>query len=171
MRIMKENNSQTYSLMLSDPRIHFSSAHFVIGEKYCEGIHGHDYSLKIELEANKTTNDMVMDFLDLKPWMKEIAAELDHRMILPGNSKELKITVNKESNKVEISLRESKFYEIPFSDTVILPISNSTVEEIARYIAEKLKIHLKDHKELTKLKVTVGEYENQEASCIIALID
>ena len=157
--------------MLSDPRIHFSSAHFVIGEKYCEGIHGHDYSLKIELEANKTTNDMVMDFLDLKPWMKEIAAELDHRMILPGNSKELKITVNKESNKVEISLRESKFYEIPFSDTVILPISNSTVEEIARYIAEKLKIHLKDHKELTKLKVTVGEYENQEASCIIALID
>ncbi|MHA1912141.1 MAG: 6-pyruvoyl trahydropterin synthase family protein [Candidatus Kariarchaeaceae archaeon] len=166
---MKESTSQTYSLTLSDPRIHFSSAHFVIGEKYCEGIHGHDYSLKIELEAKKTINDMVMDFLDLKPWMKKIASELDHRMILPAINKELKITVDEKSNKVEINLRESKFYEIPLSDTVILPISNSTVEEIARYIAEKLEAHLKYHKELTKLKVTVGEYENQEASCIITL--
>jgi 6-pyruvoyltetrahydropterin/6-carboxytetrahydropterin synthase len=159
-----------YSVQLFN-KFKISSAHFVVAKDYQEAIHGHNFEISLEITANNLDeSSMVIDFFDLEPLLKQTVDELDHRTLVPALNPELQVKQAKES--VEIHYR-GKFYSLPAEDVVILPLMNGTVEEFARYLAEKVKEQLeKDRKKnghLTSVTITVSEYGWQAAKCTLIL--
>ncbi len=76
--------------------IKFSASHFIPGHAKCGRLHGHVYILRLLIHGEKDEHGMVMDFVILKKVLREISEELDHHLILPGNSDEMIISVGEE---------------------------------------------------------------------------
>ncbi len=126
-----------HSVSLRNQKMHFSSAHFVIGADYCEALHGHNYHVEVTLIGPLNHHGMVMDFRDLKERVVQVCSQLDHRVLLPGKSDEISIHVTESAVKVEVKARH---YEFPVEDCAILPIKATTAELLAEFIASKLQI-------------------------------
>ncbi|MFW9997422.1 MAG: 6-pyruvoyl tetrahydropterin synthase family protein [Candidatus Odinarchaeota archaeon] len=155
-----------YSLQLFN-KFKISSAHFVVANDYGEAIHGHNFEISLEITASQLNeNKMVIDFFDLEPLLSQTIDELDHRTLIPALHPELQI--KEINNSVEIRYRD-KFYSLPIEDVVFLPITNGTVEELARYLVKKVKEQLekKDNEHLTSVAITVAEYGWQAAKCVL----
>lgn len=139
----------------------FSSAHFVVGEKFIETLHGHNYKILINIYGNQDEENMILNFYDIKKVLKPIVDKLDHKILIPKYNKQLEITVSGEQVIVKVP-KYDKEYEFPKLDVIMLPISNTTVEEISRYLAEKLMWNNEIKKEnIDQVTVTVFEYEGQ----------
>ncbi len=63
--------------------IGFAAGHFIRGHAgECRHPHGHNYRLRLHLEAGELDPlGMVADFADVKTMLEEVVAPLDHRMI------------------------------------------------------------------------------------------
>lgn len=123
-----------HTIRVSDPKMHFSSAHFVEDREGCERLHGHNYYVEVELSGQLEEHGMVADFRTVKRRIVEICEELDHKVLLPGKSKSIHLT-NKEDS-IEISVGQ-KHYAIPASDCVVLPIMATTAELLAELILQR----------------------------------
>ncbi len=69
-----------YRLKIKD---HFSSAHYLrnYGGK-CENLHGHNWQVEVVVEGNKLNEiEILIDFKELKTFLKEVLQELDHKLI------------------------------------------------------------------------------------------
>jgi len=144
-----------HGLVIDDPKMNFSSSHFITEHDKCERLHGHNYRLKIELCGELDENFMIMDFNIVKKRIKQVCEILDHRVLLPLNSPIVK--VSETEGQVEVSSKK-KFYSIPSVDCVMLPIESTTAEQLAKYIFEELA------KSLPSLeKVCVSESEGSAA--------
>ena len=67
--------------------IRFSACHFIAGHRKCGRLHGHTYVVSLKLHGDMGKDGMVMDFIPLKKELRAIAEELDHRVLVPANSK------------------------------------------------------------------------------------
>lgn len=156
-----------YSVQLYN-KYKISSAHFVIAKSYQEPVHGHNFEFSLEITADRLDeNQMVVDFFDIDPLFKNLVDEIDHRLLLPVLNPELEI--NNDDKQVEFHFR-GKHYIFPAEDVALLPIRNGTVEELARYIAEKVKEKIvlsKNDDHLVSLTISVSEYDWQAATCKI----
>lgn len=166
MKMNYSNQNINYSIKEGKNDFHFSSAHFVIGEGYIEGIHGHNFIVEITAESeNLNSHNMVLDFLAVRAIMKPILDKIDHRTIIPKNNPYLEIDSTNDS--LEMVIRDKR-YKLPKSDTVLLPIKNGTVEELAKYILDQLKPEIisktKNNPFKGLLKVSISEYSFQSAS-------
>ena len=48
----------------------------------CENVHGHNFKVRVTLEGKQLDEaGMLVDFLDVKKYMKEIIARLDHQFL------------------------------------------------------------------------------------------
>jgi 6-pyruvoyltetrahydropterin/6-carboxytetrahydropterin synthase len=129
--------------------MHFSSAHFVSGIKKCERLHGHNYTVEVFITGPLDVHDMVLDFREVKDHVIKICKYLDHKLLLPAESS--KIKVRDLDDTVEIRVDEKR-YILPKEDCLILPISATTVEKLAEYIAGRLEVP-----ETHSLRVCVSE--------------
>lgn len=61
----------------------FAAAHSIRGHMGgCENLHGHNYRVRVLLEAQRLDGlGMVLDFADLKAMMEEVLGPFDHRVI------------------------------------------------------------------------------------------
>jgi len=114
----------------------FSSGHFItFNGDHCERIHGHNYQTAVEVEGDLDENHYVVDFLALRDMTRAITDELDHRMLLPGQSAYIRL----EDDGPNIVARyRDRYWSFPRDECVVLPIPNTTTELLARYIAERL---------------------------------
>ena len=151
----------SYDLFLTQDALVFSSAHFVLGENFIEPLHGHNYKILINVYGNQDKDNMIINFYDIQKVLKPIVDSLDHRIIIPGENRFLEI----EEVDGQIIIKMPKYdkeYEFPKSDVLILPIENTTVEEMSRYLAEQLMWNKEIKKEnIDQVTVTVFEYEGQ----------
>jgi len=151
----------SYRLVQGELSFKFAAAHFVLGATGCERLHGHNYLVEVEVhgEQDKTKN-LVIDFLELKPFVREIVEALDHRILLPANNPNLEIT--QEQHEYHLLFKpKQKQYIFPRSDVILLPLENTTVEEFARYFAEQLKPLFKRYPNVEAIEVGVFEYKGQ----------
>jgi queuosine biosynthesis protein QueD len=58
--------------------ISFSAAHRVEGHPKCGRLHGHNWTVEVDLKGPIKSDGMVLDFGFLKPVVKKLADELDH---------------------------------------------------------------------------------------------
>ena len=157
--------AERYKVRVTKDRLVFCSGHFISyeGDK-CERLHGHNYRAAIEIEGPLDANRYVFDFIALKQRTQAILDELDHRMMLPRNNPHIRVEEGAQSVHVRYRDREWLF---PRGDCVLLPIENTTVEQLARYIGGRLLADLQtQHGYVPEiLRVEVEESPGQSATC------
>jgi 6-pyruvoyltetrahydropterin/6-carboxytetrahydropterin synthase len=156
--------TERFKVRVTKDHLVFCSGHFISyeGDK-CERLHGHNYRTAVEIEGDLDENSYVFDFIALKHRTKAITDELDHRMMLPTRSKLIRVEAGAKSVQVHYRDREWLF---PRDDCVLLPIENTTVELLARYIGERLLADLRRHHayEPKILRVEIEENIGQAAT-------
>jgi 6-pyruvoyltetrahydropterin/6-carboxytetrahydropterin synthase len=128
-----------------------------------EPLHGHNYRVLVKGEAPDLADDMVFDFLNIKPIVREVCDFLDHKLLIPKDNKFLKIYTEKKNYVIETP--DESYFSIPMTDTLLLPIVNTSAERIAVYISEEIrkKVLTKYNFAFTSLEVEVEETPGQSA--------
>ncbi|MEX0797932.1 MAG: 6-carboxytetrahydropterin synthase [Bacteriovoracaceae bacterium] len=153
-----------YSIKVYKQYFNFAASHFLIfenGER--EPLHGHNYRVMFKGEAPKLKSDMVFDFLDIKPIVREVCDSLDHKLLLPKDNSHLKIHDN--GNSFHLSTPDESEFIIPKQDILILPISNTSAERLAIYICEEVRRITRERFDFcfSALEVEVEETPGQSA--------
>jgi len=158
------------TLHLFKQNFKFSSAHFLIfDDKKAEKLHGHNYRVAVDLrvptEVELKKNGYFIDFNVFKKFIKQELDLWDEMVLLPQLHKDMKITVKAPS--LEVRFRE-RFYVFPESEVVLLPVTNTSVEQLSRLLAEKFLREFQKYG-VKALRVRVEETVGQAASTQVSL--
>lgn len=138
--------------------IRFSSAHIIPEYDRCGRLHGHTYAIHAKIYGDTERDGIIMDFRQVKEILKEIANELDHKVLIPKESSLVKI------GEREIQLSDGKKdYVLPIEDCVLLPIKSSSAENIAMYILDRVVESLGGYKNIKEIEIGVDEGFGQGA--------
>ena len=160
--------STGFSIRVYKQYFNFASSHFMLFKDGTrEPLHGHNYRVQIRGNALDLNDDMVFDFLDIKPIVREVCDSLDHKLLIPKNNPNLQIEV-REKNYI-LSTSNESFFSIPQTDVLILPIENTSAERIAAYLAHQIrdKVFDKFKFEFKELEVEVEETPGQSAVFVL----
>jgi 6-pyruvoyltetrahydropterin/6-carboxytetrahydropterin synthase len=135
--------------------ISVSCAHFIEIAGTFETLHGHNLSLSAEAEGGGD-DGIVMDFRELEGQLEEVVSILDHRLIIPGDNPGIEVSNDDGYTQIKAN---SKRYLMPTDDTVLLPLENSTAEEIGRWVYSELAKRLPVN--VCLRSVTVQEMEGK----------
>lgn len=155
----------TYRVDVSKEQFVFSAAHFItFAGDICERIHGHNYGVRVAVEGPLDENRYVVDFIALRDAVLAETQRLDHHVILPRDHAE--ILVSSDETETTARFRERRWV-FPNEDCVILPVINTTAEEIARVIAERVMAATADRfgDALSSIEVGVDENNGQWGVC------
>ena len=125
----------------------FSAAHSDAFEKD-EPLHGHNYSVEVEVKSDELKDGMVIDFRLVKKLINSICEELDHKTVVG----------KKDISREENGLLVCGEYRIPKKHAVILPYDRATCERMAEYFFSRLEKNVKG-----LISVRVNEYEGAGA--------
>jgi len=139
--------------------IKFSAAHIIPEYEKCGRLHGHSYAIHAKVYGNPNEKGIIMDFIHLKNSLKEIAEELDHKILIPEKHKGVK--VRKMDDYVEL-INNGKKYLFPKEDCAFLPVSSTSAESLAHYIANRLACKIKE-KNITEIEIGLDEGQGQGA--------
>ncbi len=152
-----------WSLNLSKENFKFSGAHFTtFSADQAERLHGHNYYVEVSLKGKNSSlnHGMIVDLQVPKEMVKSCCDEMDEKVLIAKNNPFTKI---KDSNdNLEVSFSK-KLYSFPKDDCFILPSENVTIEELAKYISDKLENSFKDLP-LSSYEVRVYETRGQSSS-------
>ncbi len=140
--------------------IRFSACHFIPKHEKCSRLHGHSYVVRLRLEGDMDDGGMLMDFVVLKKELRSIMSTMDHRTLLPSSSKDVKLTINDDS--VE-AITCGKRYVFPIEDVVILDISNTTAEEMAKMMVKHMIRDVQFPNNICAVSIGLDEERGQTA--------
>jgi len=153
---------ESYRIRIAKVEHVFSAAHFITYEGHCERLHGHNWRVAAEIFGPLNEDYLVVDFLAVRDELREIAAKLDHHVLLPTEHRDL--VVQEEGDQVAVAF-ESRRWSFPRGDCMLLPIANTTAELLAAYIGRQLKLALEFRCGLDEppLRVELDECDGQIA--------
>jgi 6-pyruvoyltetrahydropterin/6-carboxytetrahydropterin synthase len=156
---------ESYKVTVTKDYIVFASAHFITFAGHrCEGLHGHNYRATVTVEGDLDPDAFfVFDFVVLKKLMKQLCDEIDHVVLLPLQSQ--RVTVNVDGDVVNVAVDGKPRYVFPLKDCALLPIPNTTVEMLAKLLAERLKaaIDALGGRGITAIEMDIEENFGQSA--------
>lgn len=154
---------ERWSIELSKENFKFSAAHFLIfPDGSAERLHGHNYRVFVEIEAQLSRHGLVIDFKVIKPVVRELCDELDEHFLVPGKHPVLTCMPAGEG-QLEVRYRERQ-YVIPREDVIVLPINNTSSENLAGWFAGELRERVERRfpdVRVRKLRVAVEETTGQ----------
>lgn len=161
---MPVNASQSLpiKIRISEPSLSFDYAHFLPDIQKCSTIHGHTASLEVEVAGEKAGPGLVVDFGMLKRIIREVISELDHRILVCE-----KYVESRSDSSVTIGFAgKGGEYRLsaPLSQVFIMPFE-STIENIAAYLAESIFKHMPEN--VHYVRVTVSEGVGKFAESIV----
>ena len=174
---MTEQDSAA-SVILSLQEFKFSCGHFIAYPGFREKLHGHNYSLEIDISGVVSDTDgYVIDFGVVKDTARKLCKELNERMLVPTLSESLKITIGqpvvpqviavdllKHCDNVHIVTEFGNYFSFPLEDCALLPIRFTSAEEIACYLWNRINTDLCElfsTRTLTQMTVRVLERPGQ----------
>jgi 6-pyruvoyltetrahydropterin/6-carboxytetrahydropterin synthase len=114
----------------------FSAAHFTIfSASERERLHGHNFSVAARLVAPVDDNGLTGDYAVYKAQLKKLCDLLDEYTLIPANSPYLTVVEEGDYYRVRHAQDELLFLQ---SDTRVLPLRNTTVEDLSHYLLEML---------------------------------
>lgn len=155
------------TLHLAKQNFKFSAAHFLIfDETHAERLHGHNYQVRVDIKT-PSEQDLHAEgyFLDFNVFKKFIKARLDtwdEIVLLPAQHPDMHF--KKTAKSLEVTFRD-RFYVFPLNEVILLPVSNTSVEQLSRLLAEEFFAEFKKYG-VAKVKVYVEETRGQGASTI-----
>ena len=154
------------TIEISKEDFKFSGAHFtVFSATERERLHGHNFKVRAEVVAPVDENGLCFNYQEIKKRLRRICEQLDEYLLLPGDSPYL--TIREDSQTVEVSFADQTMQFLA-SDTLVLPIRNTTVEEFSHLIVERLVKHddFFTKNEVQRLKVSVSSGDGQWGSTV-----
>ena len=148
-----------YEMRLSKEDFKFSAAHFtVFSPSTAEVLHGHNYRVRVEIIGPATDElGLLMDLRQVKADIRGICARLDSKTLVPVACSE--VGVEQSDGQVQVRFGE-RSYELPIESVVLLPLRNTSIEELALYVWQELAPGLADSG-ATRLGVVVEETRGQ----------
>ena len=154
---------ERWSIEIEKEYFKFSAAHFLIfPDGSAERLHGHNYRVFVEIEAALTRFGLVMDFVQVKPVVRELVDELDEHWLVPGEHPEVQLE-RREDGVLELRYRE-RYYAAPVEDVVVLPINNTSAENFASWLGRELMRRLSERFQdvvVQNLRLAVEETSGQ----------
>jgi 6-pyruvoyltetrahydropterin/6-carboxytetrahydropterin synthase len=162
-----------YRVSVTKDYLIFAAAHFITFAGHrCESLHGHNYRAGVVLEGTLEPESWyVFDFVALKKIMRALCNEIDHKVLLPLENPRLRIAERGDS--ITVAYDERPRYLFPTRDCALLPVPNTTVEMLARHLADRLHAKLRETSDeasrLTAIELEVEESVGQSAVYRMAL--
>jgi 6-pyruvoyltetrahydropterin/6-carboxytetrahydropterin synthase len=114
----------------------FSAAHFTIFSRTDrERLHGHNFRVYIAVTAAVGPSGMCFSYKEVKQRIRKLCRELDEYTLIAADSPFMQISEDGDYYQVVFSGEKMFFLK---SDTLLLPIVNTTVEEYSRYLLERV---------------------------------
>jgi 6-pyruvoyltetrahydropterin/6-carboxytetrahydropterin synthase len=154
---------ETIKLRLYKQNFKFSAAHFLIfDKKSAEKLHGHNYqvSIDIEFKDTKDSKGYLIDFKILKSAILRLVNDWDESVLLPQKNTEMKFKQIKK-NSLQVEFRD-RYYCFPKNEVNLLPITNTSVEQLSELFTNKLIKEL-NFKNIFKIAVQIEETQGQSA--------
>lgn len=153
-----------FTIHLGKENFKFSCSHFTIfSEKSAERLHGHNYQIAIHLKVGEVDPKLgfAFDFNLVKPHIKEICDRLDEFILVPTKSPYLKV----EEKDLQVNVCfHTKNYSFPRTDVFLLPVTNISTEELAKYFGHQLCDRISTLNGWTEMEVFVEETRGQSVS-------
>ena len=111
----------------------------------CKNIHGHSYSMIVELTGEPDANGMVLDYFDLVSIVEPLVKTIDHAFLCDNTDILVKDFLNTSALK-------AVFVDFP-----------TTAENIARWFFDRLSEHFIMMKNIRELRIAVSETERTTA--------
>lgn len=128
--------AQNFRVRVYKEYFDFSAGHFITFGGQCETLHGHNYRIEVQLTGQNGPDRFLYNFSDLKPLVREECHALDHRMLLAIENPLLGYTYGE--SEVEVSFGKRR-YIFPLAEVALLPIENTTAEELAAYLLGRIR--------------------------------
>lgn len=127
---------ENWGIDLAKEYFKFSAAHFLIfPDGSAERLHGHNYRVFVELEAALSEHGLVIDFIMVKPVIRELVDELDEHWLVPGEHPDLE--VEERDGGTHVRYRD-RVYQAPSEDVIVLPMNNTSSENLATWVGREL---------------------------------
>lgn len=129
-------------LTIHENELSFSAGHFTIfSATEREQLHGHNYYVRATFAVEIKDNGLSFDYRYYKKLLLGICDQLDRRFLLPAKSPFL--TIEEDEHYYYGNYHHQR---IPFlkNDVVILPITNTTIEELSAWFLNQLTTQAKE---------------------------
>lgn len=134
---MSDVPGESWSISIDKDYLKFSAAHFLIfPDGSAERLHGHNYRVFVDLHCGLDRHGLVVNFKEIKPLVRALCDELDEFLLIPGEHHELRAV--RSGDSWEIRYRERR-YLIPADEVLVLPISNTSAENLAAWFGRTLR--------------------------------
>ena len=128
--------SQLATLHIDKQAHKFSAAHFTIfSETERERLHGHNYGVSVRIVAEMGENGFSADYNVYKRCLQKLCDAHDEYLLLPEQSPHLAIIKQGGEDYATFNHKTLRF---PVDETLVLPITNVTVEALAYYLLEQV---------------------------------
>ena len=129
---------ESWSISIEKDYLKFSAAHFLIfPDGTAERLHGHNYKVFVDLKTELDEHGLVVNFKEIKPLVRQICDELDEHVLIPGEHPVL-TAEPQDDGQLEIRYQERR-YSIPRDEVIVLPIGNSSAENLAAWFGRELR--------------------------------
>lgn len=127
-------------------------------------LHGHNYRVRVRfgLPSDESFEKLGyhIDFTFFKKFIKAVCDEWDEHILLPALHPDIKATTQGKS--LEVLFRDRR-YVFPKNEVHMLPVTNTSVEQLSRLLAEKISNEFSSRR-LSFIEVSVEETAGQAAS-------
>jgi 6-pyruvoyltetrahydropterin/6-carboxytetrahydropterin synthase len=157
-------SAQHFDVFVGKEYLKFNAAHFIAYPGFRERLHGHNYHVTVRVAGELGPDGYVLDFGIVKRATKRVCEELDEYTILPAASDCLRLVESADS--VDVTYEDGSHFVFPRGDVVLLPIVHTSAEELARYVAGRVREELlaEGARPWSHLEVSVSETHGQSAT-------
>ncbi len=152
-----------FSIRVNKQYFDFSCGHFLLFADHTrEPLHGHNYRCEVEFEGTLSSDDMVLNYIHVKPMVKRICDELNHHTILPTLNEDLKVW--REGTQVMARYHDGSLFSFPQQDCILMDVHNTSTEALSVHIARRIGQELdktQDAARISHIRVGVEEAPGQ----------
>jgi len=139
----------------------FSAVHFLIRHEKCSRLHGHNWNLSTSIEGIPGKGGMMIDFSVLKKILRKIIGKYDHKVLIAEKNEDIKFNKNSNEKEMDFEIDNSR-YILPAEDCILLPLENTTCEELTMMFRKEIYEAIKLEKfKLKSLEVFIEEKDGQ----------
>ena len=166
-------STQVFEISLSKSDFRFAAAHFTSHDGGRERLHGHNYQVSVVLRGRAAApgdagagDGKLVDFGEAKRAVRSACAELHERFLCPLRSRDVAASVARGQLELRVAA-DASFFSLPLRDCALLPLANSTVEELSVHLALRVAalvgLERLRERRVDSLALAVAETPGQEA--------
>lgn len=155
------------TLHFNQGRLKFSSGHFTVFTKtQRETLHGHNYTLDVQITAEIGEPGIVADYRLMEEKIVQLCQRLNWFFLVPSQSPY--VDIKDDGEHYQITFDQKSMWLLK-TDVVLLPLENVTLETLAQWFFDEImndKIYLEKHRiQAVSVKVHNGPYHAAETCC------